>query len=79
VVKGKSRNRCCILQRGAEYRSVRRDLERSPQPPLTLRQVDTLICELSQYRDGFWSGATSRRSSVINNFDFQSNRKMNAV
>jgi transposase len=34
-----------------EYRFVRRYLERSPQAPLTLRQVDPLIRELSQYRD----------------------------
>jgi hypothetical protein len=30
---------------------VRRYLERSPKAPLTLRQVDPLIRELSQYRD----------------------------
>jgi hypothetical protein len=35
----------------AEYRFVRRYLERSPQAPLTLRQVDPLIRELTQYRD----------------------------
>jgi len=35
----------------AEYRFVRRFLERSPQVPLTLRQVDPLIRELVQYRD----------------------------
>ena len=34
-----------------EYRFVRRYLERSPQAPLTLRQVDPLIRELVQYRD----------------------------
>jgi transposase len=34
-----------------EYRFVRRYLERSPHAPLTLRQVDPLIRELSQYRD----------------------------
>jgi transposase len=34
-----------------EYRFVRRYLERRPQAPLTLRQVDPLIRELSQYRD----------------------------
>jgi len=34
-----------------EYRFVRRYLERSPQAPLTLRQVDPLIREVSQYRD----------------------------
>jgi hypothetical protein len=37
--------------RVAEYRFVRRYLERSPQAPLSLRQVDPLIRELSQYRD----------------------------
>jgi hypothetical protein len=35
----------------AEYRFVRRYLKRSPQAPLTLRQVDPLIRELVQYRD----------------------------
>ncbi|MFP5229627.1 MAG: IS21 family transposase [Acidobacteriota bacterium] len=35
----------------AEYRFVRRYLERGPQAPLTLRQVDPLIRELTQYRD----------------------------
>ena len=34
-----------------EYRFVRRCLERSPQAPLNLRQVDPLIRELVQYRD----------------------------
>ena len=34
-----------------EYRFVRRILERSPQAPLSLRQVDPLIRELVQYRD----------------------------
>jgi hypothetical protein len=34
-----------------EYRFVRRYLERRPQAPLSLRQVDPLIRELSQYRD----------------------------
>src|SRR5271166_4918368 len=34
-----------------EYRFVRRYLERSPQAPLSLRQVDPLIRELNQYRD----------------------------
>jgi transposase len=34
-----------------EYRFVRRYLERSPQLPLTLHQVDPLIRELVQYRD----------------------------
>jgi len=35
----------------AEYRFVRRYLERNPQAPLTLRQVDPLIRDLVQYRD----------------------------
>ena len=34
-----------------EYRFVRRYLERNPQLPLSLRQVDPLIRELTQYRD----------------------------
>jgi hypothetical protein len=34
-----------------EYRFVRRYLERSPQAPLSLRQVDPLIRELEHYRD----------------------------
>ena len=33
------------------YRFVRRYLERMPEPPLTLRQVDPLIRELTHYRD----------------------------
>jgi len=40
------------LEVGApEYRFVRRWLERGPQLPLTLRQVDPLIRELTHYRD----------------------------
>ncbi|MGH7604966.1 MAG: IS21 family transposase [Gemmatimonadaceae bacterium] len=35
----------------SDYRFVRRYLERSPQPSLTLRQVDPLIRELVEYRD----------------------------
>lgn len=35
----------------AEYRFVRRYLERSPQLRLTLRQVDPLIRDLTEYRD----------------------------
>jgi hypothetical protein len=35
----------------SEYRFVRRYLERSPQAPLSLCQVDPLIRELMQYRD----------------------------
>ena len=34
-----------------EYRFVRRYLERAPQAPLSLKQVDPLIRELTQYRD----------------------------
>src|ERR1700691_3878218 len=34
-----------------EYRFVRRYLERKPQAPLSLKQVDPLIRELTQYRD----------------------------
>ncbi len=33
------------------YRFVRRYLERGPQLPLSLRQVDPLIRELTEYRD----------------------------
>jgi hypothetical protein len=35
----------------ADYRFVRRYLERHPAAPLTLRQVDPLIRELAHYRD----------------------------
>ncbi len=34
-----------------EYRFVRRYLERCPQAPLSLQQVDPFIRELVQYRD----------------------------
>jgi hypothetical protein len=34
-----------------EYRFVRRYLERGPQAPLTLQQIDPLIRELTHYRD----------------------------
>jgi hypothetical protein len=34
-----------------EYRFVRRYLERHPQLPLILRQVDPLIRQLTEYRD----------------------------
>ena len=37
--------------RVAEYRFVRRYLERRPQAPLSLRQIDPLIRELTEYRD----------------------------
>ena len=40
------------LQMGSgEYRFVRRYLERHPQLPLSLRQVDPLIRQLTEYRD----------------------------
>jgi hypothetical protein len=44
---------CAIgLEAGAcEYRFVRRYLERNPQLPLGLRQVDPLIRQLTLYRD----------------------------
>ena len=35
----------------ADYRFVRRYLEHHPTAPLTLRQVDPLIRELTHYRD----------------------------
>jgi transposase len=37
--------------RVTEYRFVRRYVERNPQVPLSLKQVDPLIRELTQYRD----------------------------
>jgi transposase len=40
-----------LEMRVAEYRFVRRYLERRPQAPLSLRQVDPLIRELTEYRD----------------------------
>jgi len=44
---------CAVtLETGAcEYRFVRRYLERHPQLPLSLRQVDPLIRQLTLYRD----------------------------
>ena len=39
------------LETGAEYHFVRRYLERNPQLPLSLRQVDPLIRQLTLYRD----------------------------
>ena len=39
------------LEVGADYRFVRRYLERQPQLPLSLRQVDPLIRQLTLYRD----------------------------
>jgi transposase len=46
-------NVCALaLETGAcEYRFVRRYLERNPQLPLSLRQVDPLIRQLTAYRD----------------------------
>jgi hypothetical protein len=35
----------------SEYQFVRRYLERSQQAPLSLKQIDPLIRELTQYRD----------------------------
>jgi len=40
-----------LEMRVAEYRFVRRYLERRPQAPLSLGQVDPLIRELTEYRD----------------------------
>jgi len=41
-----------MLEAGScEYRFVRRYLERHPQLPLSLRQVDPLIRQLTEYRD----------------------------
>ena len=34
-----------------EYRFVRRYLERRPHPQMFLRQIDPLICQLTEYRD----------------------------
>jgi transposase len=43
---------CAIaLDTGGEYHFVRRYLERHPQLPLSLRQIDPLIRQLTQYRD----------------------------
>lgn len=39
------------LETGADYHFVRRYLERNPQLPLSLRQVDPLIRQLTLYRD----------------------------
>jgi len=41
-----------VLEMGScEYRFLRRYLERQPQLPLTLRQIDPLIRQLTVYRD----------------------------
>ena len=34
-----------------DYRFVRRSLERNAQPPVSLRQIDPLIRQLTLYRD----------------------------
>jgi hypothetical protein len=46
-------NACAVaLEMGVcDYRFVRRYLERNPQLPLSLRQVDPLIRQLTLYRD----------------------------
>ena len=53
-VRRRSADEACAmaLETGAsEYRFVRRYLERNPQLPLSLRQVDPLIRQLTLYRD----------------------------
>jgi hypothetical protein len=44
-----------------DYRFVRRYLERNPQPPLSLRQIDPLIRQLTLYRD-FIDNKTSQEN-----------------
>ncbi len=44
------------------YRFVRRCLERNPQPPLSLRQVDPLIRQLTLYRDFIDNKTNQERS-----------------
>jgi hypothetical protein len=44
-------------------RFVRRCLERGPQLPLSLRQVDPLIRDLTEYRDFIQSKTTEREPS----------------
>ena len=60
---------CAVaLEIGAcDYRFVRRYLERHPQLPLSLRQVDPLIRQLTLYRD------------LIENTNQQENRLMNLI
>ena len=36
---------------GYDYQFIRRYLERTSQPPLSLRQVDLLVRQLTLYRD----------------------------
>jgi transposase len=45
-----------------DYRFVRRYLERNPQPPLSLRQIDPLIRQLTLYRD-FIDNKTNQENS----------------
>jgi transposase len=56
----------CVLalEAGASnyYRFVKRYLERGPQLPLSLRQVDPLIRELTEYRDFIQSKAQENQS-----------------
>ena len=56
---------CAVaLETGASnyYRFVRRYLERGPQLPLSLRQVDPLIRELTEYRDFIQSKTRENQS-----------------
>ena len=46
-----------------EYHFVRRYLERNPQLPLSLRQVDPLIRQLTLYRDLIESRTRQEESS----------------
>jgi hypothetical protein len=62
-------DKACALaleMRVPEYRFVRRCLERGPQAPLSLRQVDPLIRELVQYRDLIQKRTQSEESQVMN-------------
>jgi hypothetical protein len=45
-----------------DYRFVRRYLERNSQLPLSLRQVDPLIRELTHYRDPIESKTTESKT-----------------
>ncbi len=45
------RTRLFVMTLGCSRKSVRCYLERCPQAPLSLQQVDPLIRELVQYRD----------------------------
>ena len=65
-------NACAVaLETGAtEYHFLRRYLERSPQLPLNLRQVDPLIRQLTLYRDliqaRFRQDATTLNPPTVN-------------